>query len=321
MSEQATMFLNDLSVVDHAYVNYNGNVIGGSYNPSFLVTGKIDPVEKVVVDFSTVKKTLKQMIDHNETGFDHKCWIIEGMSRCAVKVDGEVVTDYTLLDSDHFSSTAVVQIITPSLNMTAPKNAFKFIPRLTNYENYCTESAGKWFERYLNELFAPDGIVVECNNNVHIHTYLDQEQHPAAYFTYVHGLKDSTSWGCQNLAHGHLSFIQLESDAGAHVEQSLALKIADDLNRTVFINKANVIEPAEPSETTTIRYTTPRGEFIGSYKDLPADGHKVRVLETETTVEFLISYIKATYADELKVAGIKALYVSEGLTKGAYITV
>ena len=320
MSEQATMFLNDLSVVDHAYIDLTGNVVGGSYNPSFLVSGKIDPVEKVVVDFSTIKKTLKKLIDHNDTGFDHKCWVIEGMSKCKIEVDGSVVTDYSLLDSDHFNTTAVVKITTQSLIMTAPKNAFKFIPKLDGYENYCIESSGKWFERYLNELFAPDNITVVCNNNVHIHTYLDTDDHPAAYFTYVHGLKDSTSWGCQNLAHGHLSFIQLQSTSGAEVERELALKIADDLDRTVFINSANIVPSTEPNEerSTTIRYTTPRGEFMGLYRE-HMNGHKVRVLDTETTIEFLIDYIRTTYAAELNAAGVSGLFVSEGLSKGAYV--
>src|SRR5574343_1490291 len=82
---KSSIFLSDLTVVDHAYINSQGQVIGGSFNPGFIVSGEVDPVEKVVVDFSTIKKDVKYSIDkhiddYHHNGFDHKIWFIEGYS-------------------------------------------------------------------------------------------------------------------------------------------------------------------------------------------------------------------------------------------------
>jgi hypothetical protein len=38
----------------------------------------------VVIDFSTVKKTIKKVIDDPEKGFDHKLWWFERI-KCAVE--------------------------------------------------------------------------------------------------------------------------------------------------------------------------------------------------------------------------------------------
>ena len=57
-------FLTHVSCVDHAYIDNNGCVVGGSFHPNFIIGGTPDPVEKVVVDFSTVKKDVKQATSH-----------------------------------------------------------------------------------------------------------------------------------------------------------------------------------------------------------------------------------------------------------------
>jgi hypothetical protein len=56
----------------------------------FALSLQIPSTEKVVVDFSTVKKSIKEIIDHKETGFDHKLWVIEGWSKCEVIISDGV---------------------------------------------------------------------------------------------------------------------------------------------------------------------------------------------------------------------------------------
>lgn len=326
MTETSTMFLNEMTIVDHAFIDTQANIVGGSFNPSFLVSGKIDPVEKVVVDFSTIKKRVKAMIDDDDLGFDHKCWVIEGFSSCRVLVDGKEVTDYALLDSNHFSHEAPTEVITHHAHIKAPKNAFKFIKRFEGSENYSIENAGVWFAEYLNELFAEEGITVVCKNTVNAHTYLDRDRHDIGYFSYVHGLKDSTSWGCQNIAHGHLSFLQIDSDSTFEDEQYLVRRIARELDYTVFVNKVNhVQESSIDDDLMLVAYDSNRGHFETTYRlkdstsEAAANKMKIVKLETETTIEFLVEHIKTRYADELVEIGAKGLYVSEGLSKGAYV--
>lgn len=111
MSNAATMFLSNLTILDHAILDERGNVVGGSFNPSFFVAGEIDPIEQVVVDFSTVKKEIKNIIDDRETGFDHKLWWIQGVSKGTTStVNNRII------------------INTPTTMLDMPANAVRFIP-------------------------------------------------------------------------------------------------------------------------------------------------------------------------------------------------
>lgn len=321
----STMFLNDLSVVDHAYITEHGAVRGGSFNPSFLVSGEIDPVEQVVVDFSTIKKQLKAAIDDKSVGFDHKLWVIKGFSSCDIIVDGVTVSDFEVL-ADHsvYGELTPITIKTPTTELTVPKNAIKFVvPATPNHSAYTIGNVGLWFAEFLNKWFN-GSVEVECFNNINAHTLHPQSTNPIGYFTYAHGLKDSTSWGCQNIAHGHLSFIQFDTTAPIEIQQELLNLICADLDGTVFINHDNVV--AVDDNTVEIQYTTPRGTFKGKYplEDwnlcdtvIQSSPMKSIILETETTIEFLVEYINASYGDLLQKHQISRIFVSEGLSKGA----
>jgi len=296
MLDTATMHLNHLTVLDHGYIGNDGMVYGGSFHPSFLIEGDVDPVEKVVVDFSTVKKMIKAHIDDNQTGFDHKLWIMTGYSNC----------DYSITDDTiHIESEFVI--------LDLPLNAVKIF----DCPSHSTYDVGQALEEYVEVQMQEThpGIRAVCYNSTTPHVINDDL---VSMFTYVHGLKDSTSWGCQNNSHGHLSFVQVigspissNAEELAKVEQAIAL----DLDETVFINIENIVY--ESSDTVTIEYTTEeRGTFKAQYN--LSTGIKTVVLDTETTIEYLIEYVADVYADELASCGATAIMVSEGLPKGAY---
>lgn len=295
MSKQtSTMVLANLTVVDHAYIDNRGNVVGGSFNPSFFVTGEIDPVEHVVVDFSAVKKQIKQIIDDKQTGFDHKLWFISGYSAGTMSLKGNTVI-----------------IETPTTLLTMPLDAVIYI----SGSEYTTEVVGNWFadkvERKLRRLHPSVNIDVVCSNNTTCHFPTSEQS--ASMFRYAHGLKDSTSWGCKNIAHGHLSYIQLFPVTAVTTE--LAAKIADDLDDCIFINKENIKH--NNSAALSIGYTTERGVFAATYSK---DNYKLIMLETETTVENLVEYVVGAYNHDLADAGVNQVLVSEGLSKGAVVT-
>lgn len=306
------LFLNDLTVVDHAYIDDKGCIIGGSFNPCFEVSGTPDPVEKVVVDFSTIKHDLKEMIDahsfvFNENGFDHKVWIIEGYSN---------VTEVRVLGS---STDNTVTIITPALALTVPGDAVKIIPQVPGMTpSYTTDYIGAAFESYLWPLlemkYPKVGIVVKCTNTTNIHTPTRNVAHNAYRFRYVHGLKDSTSYGCNNIAHGHGSFLSSENDPSGLLEL-----IAMELDNTLFVRSENVktVVQGQGETTITIAYTTPRGQFE---LIVEANSHKVVVLNTETTVEFLAAYVKERFGSLMKASNMTSFCISEGLSKGAIET-
>lgn len=301
------MFLANLTILDHAYINDQGIIVGGSFNPDFIVGGDVDPIEQVVVDFSTVKKDLKGIIDEKEDGFDHKLWFMEGYSEGSY---------------EEYANGTRIRITTKATFLDVPRNAVKIF-KCAEYEvSAIGEVLGKEVEQKMRKLYPT--VRVTCINNTVAHIpsvsiFVDGEDNDnvdlvsKSLFTYSHGLKDSTSWGCNNIAHGHLSYISIYPGNSA----TLALQdsIAQTLDGVVFINKVNVTEHTEDS--ITVDYTTSRGRFLARYK-LPVN--YVIVLETETTIEHLVDYIKNRFKEELDDVGMKFMLVSEGLSKGALTT-
>lgn len=297
MSNQvSSLFLSNISVVDHAYIDYRGNVVGGSFNPSFLVSGDVDPVEQVVVDFSAVKKQIKAIIDDREIGFDHKLWFIEGYS------------NGTLTQT----SDGQAKIVTPTTILTAPMNAIKVISDGVYSIDSIGRHLGKLVELELGLLHPNVNIRVECLNNTDAH--FPTHSHIASFFRYAHGLKDSTSWGCKNIAHGHLSYIQLMPTNDA--TNALAGNMAKSLDDTIFVYRDNIID--ETDVHLSIGYNTDRGHFSAVYQK---NAYKIEILDTETTVEHLVDAIAGKWAIELDVLGVTHVLVSEGLSKGALVSV
>jgi hypothetical protein len=297
MSTKSTLFLSDLTVVDHAYIDHRGNVVGGSFNPSFFVSGEVDPVEQVVVDFSAIKKQIKQIIDDKEFGFDHKLWFIGGYSKGTL----------TLVDG----GSALVTTPTTSLGM--PTNAVKYIENGIYSTDAIGQHMGQLVEDELRKLHPGINITVKCVNNVNCHVPTGTTA--VAMFRYAHGLKDSTSWGCKNIAHGHLSYLQLLPDSPQ--ARSLASAIAADLDDTIFIFDANIVE--NTNVHLAIEYTTEaRGRFYGMYDKA---AYKLVVLPTETTVEHLVDYVANKYSTALEDASVEMVLMSEGLSKGACVTI
>lgn len=305
---RSTMFLNDLTVVDHAYIDDRGCIVGGSFNPCFEISGTPDPIENVVVDFSTIKKDIKDIIDRHsfnvsDNGFDHKVWVIEGYSHVTnVLVMGGGDTEVT--------------IVTPHLSVSLPGDAVKIIPAIESMEpNYTYEYIGAAFaaqvQRHLELLYPKINIEVTCTNTEHIHTPTSRVGWNARRFRYVHGLKDSTSYGCKNIAHGHGSFISSNNDS-----HGLLDLIAMELDNTIFVRQDNIKRLTAEADRNElyIGYTTPRGSF-----DMVIDtqAHKVVVLNTETTVEFLAAYVKDRFGSLMLAAGMSSFCISEGLSKGA----
>lgn len=294
-SNTSTMFLSNLSIVDHAYIDNRGNVVGGSFNPSFLVSGEVDPVEQVVVDFSAVKKQIKAIIDDKQIGFDHKLWFIQGWSAGTVS---QTESYYT--------------ITTPTTELQLPINAVTIIPDGIYSIDSIGRHMGALVERELSKLHPKINIKVECLNSVDAH--FPTNTRSAALFRYAHGLKDSTSWGCKNIAHGHLSYVQLLPVTEA--TSALVETVAQELDDTIFVFRDNIVR--ESDSWMMIGYTTERGGFEAHYKK---DAYKLVVLETETTVEHLVDYVVARFAEEFESTGVSHVLVSEGLSKGACVTV
>lgn len=287
---RSTIYIAKLSVVDHGYIDDKGRQVGGSFYPGFTISGGVDSHESVVVDFSTIKHDIKDMIDQHTNdpytnGFDHKLWWIEGVS----------------LGTIEFTSNRA-EIVTPACRLSVPIDAIRVI---TGQTRYAIEDMGAAMEAHVQSMLSekyPDvGVSVSCFNSVEPLTI---DHSPLAFFRYSHGLKNSTSYGCQNISHGHLSYIQSIGDS---IDDDLLGRIADELDNVVFINDDNVVH--EDNDNLVIQYVTPRGRFSAEYKK----GHNnILILRTETTIEYIAEFVKDFY-------GVDKFFISEGLQKGAIV--
>lgn len=315
----STIFINEPTVVDHSFIDRQGRIVGGSVNPTFLVTGEVSADENVVLDFSKAKARIKALIDDPDNGFDHKCWVVQGFSKIIYvrdTISGEHINDWDYLASAQDPNRPIA-VHTASLYIQAPKSAFRFVtytgylvmnnqPQPRNVNAYIVPAMEQW----LNANMPTFSVEVKMREHA-IPVTPDRSVH---LFRYVHGLKHSSSWGCQNIAHGHLSFIDVDAQ---HQEAASTVlgSIARDLDETIFISAENFVQD---EYFINISYESQtRGPFTMGISKTAAQ--KFVVLETETTIEHIIEFVAARYKTQLKSIGATHLYVSEGLSKGAQL--
>lgn len=287
---KSSLFLRNITNIDHAYINEHGQVIGGSFHASMIVSGKVDEKEKVVIDFSACKKDLKAILDDFADGYDHKLWIIDGVSN--------VVGD---------SGTMVV---TPACTLTAPTDMYKRFYADSYSPKTIAAAMSVELTKKMKKLYAEADVEVEVSLDTNAFTH-DQN---ALFFSYSHGLKNSSSGGCRRNSHGHLSFIEFKN-----INTVLSVKLLDEIKQridnAVFVWRDNVVESTDTH--TKIYYTAVDGrEYSATYDN---ELNNVIVLETETTVEYLAEFIATEYGARLREFGCTDVYMSEGLQKGAAV--
>lgn len=296
---KSSLFLNNVTVVDHAYITPFGNIEGGSVNPSFIISGEVEKHEQVVIDFSKCKKKIKALIDDNLIGFDHKLWVTPS-SACTLK---DVGNGRTMLESEF------VKFVMPTERFKVVESSY------TRYEDW-----PQWFAQFLQTELRKDypTVTVECVANLDKSgfTYFpSQFAEAVAPFRYSHGLKNSSSWGCRNAGHGHLSYIQ--AFPSTPEVQGLIEKMAKTFNNAVFIFNENI--ESNDADTLRIKYFDEDWvEYVAEYaKDAPESLQVLYFLDRETTIENILDHIVHKYYDELIETGCEKLFISEGLWKGA----
>lgn len=296
---KSTLFLNHITCVDHAYIDNSGHVVGGSYSPSFKVSGVVEEHEQVVVDFSNIKKRIKEIIDDKVNGFDHKLWWLEGYSAGVMISSGT-----TLISTDKVELNLVNDAVREIRNTFALKDGLTL-----------QHFMGITFAEHVEKMLRKQGLMVdvECVNSETKQLVYDAH---AAEFRYTHGLKNSSSYGCQNIAHGHLSFVQVLAKRPENQSKcdSVANFIAERLHNAMFVYSNNVVWRTKRNAKINIAYTSPRGSWQCTVDEIES---KVIEIPSETTVENLVDYALHQFSDELVSCGADELYISEGLSKGA----
>lgn len=284
VQETSTMFLRNITVIDHAYFE-DGMVNGMSYNLSVELTGNIDPQEQVVIDFSTCKKQIKQLIDDSEFAIDHRLVVPTSMN--VRKTDNGIY-----IKNSMFIIEALLNITTDSI--------YQKIEATNTYKG----SLANYIKSVIEEQVTG---VTECKVFLSEDFDLPDEVATHVPFHYVHGLRNSTSHGCQNIVHGHRSYIATDSLKSGNVLKEIA-----EMMEGVLIDEANL--EIDDGDNVLIKYQSKRGKFAMSYPSI-----YTYVMPTETTIENITSHIAEQWGDALRESGATRLWVSEGLSKGAVI--
>lgn len=313
--------LTSVTSIDMGLIDPDGKLTGRSFKPVITVHGNLQGDEQVIEDFSSIKRRIKAAIDDKLSGYDHK--LIYDPSQCK-------------LTPGFYPGTATLTVGDGKLQVTGDPRSFRKLAYTSFRSTALTvdQILSRELERFLNVTFP--GLRFEVMADVRAESLMPYMASSFGvpltqpiYFSYVHGLPKSTSWGCQFIAHGHLSFIQLLSNSsyycGADSWQNfdyldlnhrcykVAVDIASTLDGAYIVNKEYHSPIGQIGEY--VRYTSKdRGTFE---LQMQAGSMPIIQLDTETTVENIAQYVATRWKDKLLESSITSIYVSEGLQKGA----
>lgn len=314
-NQELGMFFSQLSVIDGAFIDHKGWIIGESYNPAVRLYGALTAGERVIADFSSCKKHLKEIFDHRDNGLDHKLWIGH---------ESNVVVENVGACSPSGDKYEAVQVLTPHISMQVPMDGIRRVR--ANAFSPEAQNVADWLASYvLGELrhrgeykgAYEDLDRVEFSRMISPELPYETKRKPTE-FKYTHGLARSTSWGCNLIAHGHRSYIQLRGLNGTTSPELEALeqKMADYLDNKYLANQEHI---TMLGSKTLIRYTSAmRGVMTLDLLSEYANSQLV-ILDDEPTIENIASFLAETFAKDLEDAAVVGMYVSEGSNKGAFV--
>ena len=315
----------DAAVIDYRSIRDGGPLfVGHSWMVDATVSGPVEKKEGVVYDFGAFKKLMKEYCDG--TGPDHKAIITLPSAESDRKFSEHTSTSpgRTHTRVNYGNREHDITLTVPICREGNPGAAFKV--RL-DFEAMAVEHALEVrmcadFAQFLEE---------KLPGHQDVKVSFELRKRPTAHneveFTYCHGLPASTSYGCQNILHGHRSFLRLpeigdtDSKLKSHLLQLLQ-KLAGRIDGKYLVNSAHLIGydgPDNDEDNMCVSYTSlSRGKF---QLNLPSSD--VVVLNNHTTVEHLSAYLSDLIAKEPEFSALRGhtIFVSEGVSKGAVIRV
>jgi 6-pyruvoyl-tetrahydropterin synthase len=276
------LFVKKLTVIDFSYLCPKRGLLGESWLVDVQLSGSLDH-QGMVLDFSDVKKKVKQLIDED---FDHKLVIPEKYDGSTSKRSGKRLKNTFVLTDGR----KIVHI--------APESAYCLLP--------CEEISEQQMAEAITEKLG--NILPDNVEQIEIRLYPEAIDGP--YYHYSHGLKHHTG-NCQRIAHGHRSRIEiLEQDQHRHdLEQEWAERWKD-----IYIGTQNDIHEQYSENGTDyihFRYTACQGLF-----ELIIPASCCYLIDFDTTVENLAEYL----ASQIKISHPDinlSVYAYEGIEKGA----
>ncbi|WP_318411349.1 6-pyruvoyl trahydropterin synthase family protein [Photobacterium leiognathi] len=289
------LFVRDLTVIDASYLCTDRGMVGESWILDVVMSGELNEMS-MVLDFSRVKKQIKQLVDQY---VDHRL-IVPAKSpaiNTAATTTGYVTVDLMREDK--------------SIHLHCPEQAFCFIDAETVTIESVTEHVYQVLKGNLPE------------NVQGLEITLRHETINGAFYHYSHGLKKHDG-NCQRIAHGHRSPIELfvNGERNAELEKQWAKRWQDiylgSQEDVLSVSELNLSACAKQVTDEThygFRYTAPQGEF-----ELAIARSETEMLSTDTTVELLAGYIAEKVKPSLSDSDVLEVVAYEGVGKGAMAT-
>ena len=282
------LFVRDLTVIDASYLDTARGFVGESYQVDIILQGALNE-QSMILDFSSVKKQIKAIIDAE---VDHKLLVPHAAENCSVILETQrTQVDFKLNDNS-------------MIQLKCPNEAYCFLESETiNIEV---------LEAYLEHI-----ILSQLPENISsLEIKLRNEQIETPYYHYTHGLKKHNG-NCQRIAHGHRS--KLDIFINDIYNKELVKDWANRWQDIYLVSREDIVDKSDLSfiimengiDKLCTAYHAPQGYF-----ELLMPAHRAEILPKDTTVEELATYIcqqiKKRFADD-KVT----VYAYEGIGKGA----
>lgn len=276
------LFVDNLTVIDFAYLDPARGLVGESWIADVVLGGQLDD-QGMVFDFSSVKRTIKRIIDER---VDHRLVIPRGYDGLSWNEETPDTFTWTLTSGD-------------KITHRSPDQAVVWL----SAERVVPSAVAALLEQELKAVLPDNVVSVEIG--------LREDVIEGAYYHYVHGLKKHLG-NCQRIAHGHRSPIRIDRNGSRDYEleqrwaalwQDIYVGSEEDVISR-HVDKAGV-------PYVSFGYEANQGEFA---LELPES--KVYMLDTDSTVELIAAHIadrlKAEFPDDS--IRVKAY---EGVGKGA----
>ncbi|MCW8328417.1 6-carboxytetrahydropterin synthase [Photobacterium sp. SDRW27] len=285
------LFVRDLTVIDASFLCEKRGMVGESWILDVVMSGELNEMS-MVLDFSRVKKQIKQLVDEY---VDHRLIVPTQSSRIHVAESKPGYATVDLMRNDK------------SIHLNCPDQAYCFIED----DTVTIESVTQHLYQVL------DGKLPE--NVQGLELKLRHETIDGAFYHYTHGLKKHDG-NCQRIAHGHRSPVELfvDGERDAELEQQWAERWQDiylgSREDEVALSELNLSEHAASISDLShygFRYTAPQGEF-----ELAIARSETEVLNTDTTVELLAHYIADQVSPQVTGKSLEVV-AYEGVGKGA----